>query len=150
MNRVTLLGNLGADPEIRTMNDGNKVANLRLATSESWKDKATGERKERVEWHTVTIWTPGLIGVVENYLRKGSKVLIEGQIRTRKWEKDGVERYSTEIVLQGFDSRLVMLDGPGGDRDQSEDRRADRGQGSAPRRMIEMLDDDIPFSAEVR
>jgi single-strand DNA-binding protein len=111
-----LIGNLGADPEIRSFQNGGKIANLRIATSESWKDKATGERKERTEWHIVAIFTEGLVGVCERYLKKGSKVYIEGKLQTRKWQdKDGADRYSTEVVLQGFGGTLVMLDGAKGD-----------------------------------
>lgn len=110
VNKAILVGNLGADPEIRSMQNGGKVCNFSLATSESWKDKATGEKRERTEWHRVVIFNEGLAGVAERYLKKGSKVYVEGQIQTRKWEKDGQDHYSTEIVLQGFNSTLVMLD----------------------------------------
>lgn len=111
INKAILVGNLGADPEVRVTQDGRKIANLRIATSESWRDKTTGERKERTEWHRVVIFTDGLSKVAEQYLKKGSKVYLEGQIQTRKWtDKDGQEKYSTEIVLQGFNSTLVMLD----------------------------------------
>jgi single-strand DNA-binding protein len=116
VNKVILVGNLGADPEVRSFQNGGKVCNLRIATSESWKDRASGEKKERTEWHTVAIFSEGLAGVAERFLRKGSKVYIEGQLRTRKWQdKDGNDRYSTEVVLQGPGSVLTMLDGaPGG------------------------------------
>lgn len=111
LNKVQLIGNLGADPEIRQFSNGGRVANLRIATSETWKDKNTGERQERTEWHTVAIFSDGLVRVCENYLRKGSKVYIEGQLRTRKWQdQSGNDRYSTEIVLQGFNGTLTMLD----------------------------------------
>lgn len=111
VNKVILVGNLGADPEVRSLPNGGKVVNLRIATSESWRDRNTGERKEKTEWHRVVIFSEGLTKVAEQYLRKGSKVYIEGQLQTRKWEKDGVDQYSTEVVLQGFNSNLTMLDG---------------------------------------
>jgi single-strand DNA-binding protein len=115
LNKVMLIGNLGADPEIRSFQNGGKVANLRIATSENWKDKNTGERQERTEWHTVAIFSEGLVGVVERYLRKGSKVYIEGQLQTRKWQdQQGNDRYSTEVVIRGMNGSLTMLDGPGG------------------------------------
>jgi single-strand DNA-binding protein len=115
LNKVMLIGNLGADPEIRSFQNGGKVANLRIATSENWKDKNTGERQERTEWHTVAIFSEGLIGVVERFLRKGSKVYIEGQLQTRKWQdQQGADRYSTEIVIRGLNGSLTMLDGPQG------------------------------------
>lgn len=114
LNKVMLIGNLGADPEIRSFQNGGKVANLRIATSETWKDRNTGERQERTEWHTVAIFSEGLVNVVENYLKKGSKVFIEGQLQTRKWQdQSGNDRYSTEVVLRGFNGSLIMLDGRG-------------------------------------
>ncbi len=115
LNKVMLIGNLGADPEIRSFQNGGKVANLRIATSETWKDKATGERKEKTEWHTVAIFSEGLVGVVERYLKKGSKVFVEGKLQTRKWQdQQGQDRYSTEIVIQGLGGTLTMLDGAQG------------------------------------
>ncbi len=116
VNKVILVGNLGADPEVKSFQNGGKVCNLRIATSETWKDRNSGERKERTEWHTVAIFSEGLVGVAERFLRKGSKVYIEGQLRTRKWQdQSGNDRYSTEVVLQGLGSVLTMLDGaPGG------------------------------------
>ena len=115
LNKVMLIGNLGADPEIRSFPNGGKVANLRIATSEQWKDRNTGERQERTEWHTVSIFSEGLINVVERFLRKGSKVFVEGQLQTRKWQdQQGNDRYSTEVVLRGFNGTLTMLDGPQG------------------------------------
>ena len=115
LNKVMLIGNLGADPEIRSFQNGGKVANLRIATTESWKDRNTGERQERTEWHTVAIFSEGLVGVVERYLRKGSKVFVEGQLQTRKWQdQSGNDRYSTEVVIRGMNGGLTMLDGPGG------------------------------------
>ncbi len=116
VNKVILIGNLGADPEIKSFQNGGRIANLRIATSENWKDKMTGERKERTEWHSVVINGDGLIGVVERYLKKGSKIYIEGALRTRKWQdRDGNDRYSTEVVVAGMGGSLTMLDGaPGG------------------------------------
>src|SRR5258706_5163005 len=112
VNKVILIGNLGADPEIKRTQDGRPIANLRIATSETWRDKNSGERKEKTEWHRVVIFNEGLCKVAEQYLKKGAKVYIEGQLQTRKWtDQAGVEKYSTEVVLQGFNSSLTMLDG---------------------------------------
>lgn len=114
VNKVILVGNLGADPEIRRTQDGKPIANLRIATSETWRDRNSGERREKTEWHRVVIFNEGLCKVAENYLRKGSKVYLEGQLQTRKWQdQSGQDKYSTEIVLQGFNSSLTMLDGRG-------------------------------------
>ena len=111
VNKVILIGNLGADPEVRTFQNGGKVANLRIATSETWKEKNTGERREKTEWHTVAIFQEGLVRIAEQYLKKGSKVYIEGKLQTRKWQdQSGQDRYSTEVVLNGFDGTLTMLD----------------------------------------
>jgi single-strand DNA-binding protein len=115
VNKVILVGNLGKDPEIRRTQDGRPIANLSVATSESWRDKTTGERKEKNEWHRVVIFNEGLCKIVEQYLKKGAKVYLEGSLQTRKWtDKDGNDKYSTEVVLQGFNSSLTMLDGRGG------------------------------------
>ena len=116
VNKVILIGNLGADPEVKSFQNGGRIANLRIATSENWKDKNTGERKERTEWHTVVLQSDGLVGVAERFLRKGSKVYIEGQLRTRKWQdQSGNDRYSTEVSVGGIGGVLTMLDGaPGG------------------------------------
>lgn len=114
VNKVILVGNLGADPEVRYMQNGKPVCNLRIATSESWRDRDSGERRERTEWHRVVIFNEGLCKIAENYLRKGSKVYLEGQLQTRQYEQDGMTKYSTEIVLQGFNSALTMLDSAGG------------------------------------
>ena len=114
LNKVMLIGNLGQDPEVRSFQNGGKVCNLRIATSENWKDRNTGERQERTDWHTVSIFSEGLIGVAERYLKKGSKVFVEGKLQTRKWQdQSGNDRYSTEVVLRGFDGTLTMLDGRG-------------------------------------
>lgn len=144
LNKVCLIGNLGADPEVKSFQNGGKIANLRIATSESWKDKATGERKERTEWHTVTINGDGLVGVAERYLRKGSKVYIEGQLRTRKWQDQaGNDRYSTEVSLNGPGAVLTMLDGaPGGQRTPDGSQGAPIHQG---RSFEDELADEIPF-----
>lgn len=115
LNKVMLIGNLGADPEVRTFQNGGKVCNLRIATSETWKDRNTGERQERTEWHTVAIFNEGLAGVAERFLKKGSKVYLEGQLQTRKWQdQNGNDRYSTEVVLRGPNAVMTMLDGAGG------------------------------------
>lgn len=115
VNKVILIGNLGADPEIRRTQDGRPIANLRLATTETWRDKNTGERREKTEWHRVVVFNEGLCKVVEQYVKKGAKLYIEGQLQTRKWQnKDGQDQYSTEVVLQGFGGTLTMLDGRGG------------------------------------
>ncbi|PNQ25432.1 single-stranded DNA-binding protein [Rhizobium sp. YIC5082] len=114
VNKVILIGNVGADPEIRRMQDGRPIANLRIATSETWRDRNSGERREKTEWHTVVVFNEGLCKVVEQYVKKGAKLYIEGQLQTRKWQdQTGNDRYSTEIVLQGFNSTLTMLDGRG-------------------------------------
>ncbi len=115
VNKVILIGNLGRDPEVRSFQNGGKVCNLRIATSETWKDRNTVERREQTEWHSVAIFQEGLVRIAEQYLKKGSKVYIEGQLQTRKWQdQSGADRYSTEVVLQGFGGTLTMLDGPGG------------------------------------
>jgi single-strand DNA-binding protein len=115
VNKVILIGNLGADPEIRRTQDGRPIANLRVATSDTWRDKATGERREKTEWHRVVIFNENLCRIVEQYLKKGSKVYLEGSLQTRKWQdQQGQDRYSTEVVLQGFNSQLTMLDRAGG------------------------------------
>ncbi|KLI65032.1 single-stranded DNA-binding protein [Aurantiacibacter marinus] len=132
LNKVMLIGNLGADPEVRTFQNGGKVCNLRVATSESWKDKNTGERQEKTEWHTVAIFNEGLAGVAERYLKKGSKVYLEGQLQTRKWQdQQGNDRYSTEVVLRGPNSVMTMLDGaPGGGGGGGGGQRGGYGGGS--------------------
>ncbi|MCW5693126.1 MAG: single-stranded DNA-binding protein [Pseudolabrys sp.] len=163
VNKVILIGNLGADPEIRRTQDGRPVANLRIATSETWRDKNTGERKEKTEWHRVVVFNEGLCKVIEQYVKKGSKVYIEGALQTRKWQdKDGQDRYSTEVVLQGFNSQLTMLDGrsggagsSGGDFGGGEDFGSGGPSGGGQRRQPAMagggggrgndMDDEIPF-----
>jgi len=157
VNKVILVGNLGAEPEIRTTNSGDRIANLRIATSESWKDRATGERKEKTEWHRVVIFNDGLAGIAESYLRKGSKVYVEGALQTRKWtDQAGVEKFSTEIVLQKFNGVLTLLDGReagGGDDFRSGSRGGGGDPGGLPRSDRQVaergfnadLDDEIPF-----
>jgi len=159
VNKVILIGNLGADPEIRRTQDGRPIANLRIATTETWRDKSSGERKEKTEWHRVVIFNEGLCKVAEQYLKKGAKVYIEGALQTRKWQdQQGQERYSTEVVLQGFGSQLTMLDGRGG-AGMQEGGQSDYGGdfGSEPPRRSgvgarggkggfdKQLDDEIPF-----
>lgn len=171
VNKVILVGNLGADPEVRRLNSGDPVVNLRIATSENWRDKSTGERREKTEWHNVVIFNDNLAKVAENYLKKGSKVYVEGQLQTRKWQdRDGNDKYTTEVVLQRYRGELTMLDGRGeggGDRmgggynNNQMDDRSGGGQGgynqgggqgggqrsNAPREDFtsDTLDDDIPF-----
>lgn len=149
VNKVILIGNLGADPEIRTLNSGDRVANLRVATSESWRDRGSGEKKERTEWHRVVIFNDNLVKVAENYLRKGSKVYLEGAIQTRKWQdQSGQEKYSTEVVLQKFRGELTMLDGKGEGGSSGDDyfSGSPRAQPSGPREDFSAdLDDEIPF-----
>jgi single-strand DNA-binding protein len=157
VNKVILVGNLGRDPEIRRTQDGKAIANLAIATSESWRDKSPGDRKEKTEWHRVVIFSEPLCKVAEQYLKKGSKVYIEGSLQTRKWtDQSGVEKYSTEIVLQGFNSALTMLDGPAKkDEEQSisqqavaKIRKPDPISTGRPRN--DDLDDSIPFAPEFR
>ncbi|AJA63133.1 MULTISPECIES: single-stranded DNA-binding protein [Bradyrhizobium] len=161
VNKVILVGNLGKDPEIRRTQDGRPIANLSIATSETWRDKNSGERKEKTEWHRVVIFNEGLCKVAEQYLKKGAKVYIEGALQTRKWtDQSGVEKYSTEVVLQGFNSTLTMLDGRGGGSGGGsfgDEPGGDFGSSgpvsSAPRRAVAAggggrnsdMDDDIPF-----
>jgi single-strand DNA-binding protein len=143
LNKVCLIGNLGKDPEIRSMQDGREIANLTVATSESWKDKNTGERKEKTEWHRVVIFSEGLVKVAKSYLKKGSKVYLEGQLQTRKWtDKDGQEKYSTEVVMQGFNAALVMLNKVERDADDDDQAPPPRAQAATGSRVI---DDEIPF-----
>jgi single-strand DNA-binding protein len=145
VNKAILVGNLGKDPEIRRTQDGKPIANLTIATSESWRDKSSGERKEKTEWHRVVIFNEGLCNIAEQYLKKGAKVYVEGALQTRKWkDKDGVEKYSTEVVLQGFNSSLAMLDSRGGGEAQS-DQPAPRERKPAMVGARDDIDDEIPF-----
>ena len=168
VNKVILVGNLGRDPEVRRLTSGDPVVNLSVATSESWRDKATGERKERTEWHRVVIFSEGLCKIAEQYLKKGAKVYIEGQLQTRKWQdQSGADKYSTEVVLQGFNSNLTLLDGRGdgegagdsgggfrgvdngggfrGPRDNNGGGGGQRPRANAPAFEPGGMDDDIPF-----
>ena len=145
VNKVILVGNLGKDPEVRRMTSGDPVVNLSVATSESWRDKASGEKKEKTEWHRVVIFNKNLADVAEKYLRKGAKVYLEGSLQTRKWtDKDGAEKYSTEVVLQNFNGTLVMLDSRGGGGGDSSPRVSGAGEAPASFQRDEM-DDEIPF-----
>ena len=149
INKVILVGNLGADPEIRRTQDGRPIANLSVATSESWRDKNSGERREKTEWHRVVIFSEGLCKVAEQYLRKGSKIYLEGQLQTRKWQdQQGQDRYSTEVVLQGFNANLTMLDGPSGsDNQRQSEGQINRNQGSSDPQggFGGPMNDEVPF-----
>jgi len=154
VNKVILVGNVGADPEIRRTQDGRPIANLRIATSESWRDKNSGERKEKTEWHRVVVFNEGLCKVIEQYVKKGAKLYIEGALQTRKWtDQSGVEKYSTEVVLQGFNSTLQMLDSRGGGAGASsgggdygdDDYGSNRSSGGGKANFAADLDDEIPF-----
>jgi single-strand DNA-binding protein len=162
VNKVILVGNLGRDPEIRRTQDGRPIANLRIATTDTWRDKTSGERREKTEWHTVVIFNEGLCRVAEQYLKKGAKVYVEGQLQTRKWQgQDGQDRYSTEVVLQNFNGQLTMLDGRGGastgagmhEDDQAGYTAPGNGNGNGAKRsggpgaknFDKPVDDEIPF-----
>lgn len=144
LNQCQFIGNLGADPEIRTFGNGNKVCNLRLAVTERWRDKQSGEKKEATEWITVNVFSEGLIRVCESYLKKGSKVFVQGKMKTRKYQdQSGNDRYSTEVVLQGFGGTLTMLDGPNGQQSGNQGGYAQQQSQQEP--MSRDLDDEIPF-----
>ena len=148
VNKVILVGNLGADPEVRHTNDGKPIVNLRVATNERWRDRATGERRERTEWHRVVIFSEGIGEIAQKYLRKGSKVYLEGELQTRKWTgQDGQDRYSTEVVLQGYRAALTMLDsrGEGGGGGSSYESSGGGFQGGGSGSGGGDLDDEIPF-----
>lgn len=147
LNRVELIGNVGNDPEIKSLNSGDRVANFSIATSESWKDKATGEKKERTEWHRVCVFNQGLIGVIESWVKKGSKVYLSGQLQTRKYEKNGSDHYTTEIVLKPFVGEMVLLGSPGGEGGQRSGGGGNSGGGGQTRQQTAHadLDDEIPF-----
>jgi single-strand DNA-binding protein len=149
LNKAMLIGHVGRDPEIRSTQDGTRIANLSLATSESWRDKASGERKEKTEWHKVAIFNDRLVDVVEKYVKKGAKLYIEGQLQTRKWtDRDGVERYSTEIVLGRFNGQVTMLDSRGaggGGSEPGDAAEPARAAAAAQRPLGQDLDDEIPF-----
>ena len=152
VNKVILVGNVGNEPEIRTFQNGGRVANLSLATSENWKDKNTGERKDKTEWHRVSVTNEGLIKVIENYVHKGSKLYIEGQLETRKWQdQDGNDRYTTEVVLQGFNSNLTLLDSRNANKSSEEETISTEKTSNIDNTVISessdssKADDDIPF-----
>ena len=149
VNKVILVGNVGSDPEVRSFNNGGKVANFSLATSESWRDKQSGERKEKTEWNRVAIMSDGLVNVVEKYVNKGSKLYLEGKLQTRKWtDRDGNEKYTTEVVIQGFGGTLVMLDGKSGGGNNSQSGYSNRGSDTPASQTSADnfdLDDEIPF-----
>lgn len=141
INKVTLIGNVGKDPEIRTTQEGKEIASITLATSDSWKDKVSGERKERTEWHRIVVFADGLVNIIKNYVKKGSKLYIEGSLQTRKWvDNSGVERYTTEIALQGFGAVLLMLDNRNGGDSHTNNLSSSGGSFNA-----EEIDDEIPF-----
>ena len=145
VNKCIIVGNLGQDPEVKSFQNGGRIANLRIATSEQWKDRASGEKKERTEWHSVTIQGDGLVGVVERFLRKGSKVYIEGKLQTRKWQdQSGNDRYSTEVVVGGGGA-LTMLDGPQGGQSQRRDDDREETSGQVGGGGYDDLSDEIPF-----
>lgn len=141
VNKVIIVGNLGNDPDIRSMQSGDRVCNLSIATSESWKDKSTGERKERTEWHRVVLFNKALVDLAENYLRKGSKVYIEGQLETRSWEQNGEKKYTTEIVLRPYRGELTMLDSRQNDYTDAEYEQVK----NATQAPVDELEDEIPF-----
>lgn len=164
INKVILIGNVGGDPEIRNTNDGREIASFSLATSESWKDKATGEKKDKTEWHRIVVFSQGLVGIVKNYVKKGSKLYIEGQLQTRKWtDNNGVDKYTTEVVMQNFNSTLQILDstnrnnsgsGSGSNYDNTDYNKNSQPSGGSQSKaknnkeeanFSEELDDDIPF-----
>lgn len=139
VNKVILVGNLGKDPEVRSFQNGGRVASFSIATSESWKDKASGEKKERTEWHRISVMNDSLVGVVEKYIRKGAKVYIEGQLETRKWtDKDGAEKFTTEVVLRPFSGSITMLDSKGGSQEVDQPGEVDTASS-------DRMDDEIPF-----
>lgn len=158
LNKVTLIGHVGADPEIRDLDASRSVANFRVATSNSWKDKQTGEKKEVTQWHSIVVWVDGLVAIIEKYVKKGSRVYVEGELQTRKWQdQNGNDRYSTEVVLTGFDAKLLLLDKREGGGDRDQNGNADRpGNGEGQQRShggggtSRMIDDEIPFAPEWR
>ncbi|MEY3105847.1 MAG: single-strand binding protein [Pseudomonadota bacterium] len=155
VNKVILIGNVGKDPEIRSTQDGREIASLTLATSESWKDKATGEKREKTEWHRVSVFNEGLVGVIKNYIKKGARLYIEGTLQTRKWtDNTGADRYTTEVVLQGYNSTLTMLDtraGGGGGSAAEDfggggyDAGPSSGSNASSNTSNDDIDDDVPF-----
>ena len=144
LNKCLIIGRLGADPEVKSFNNGGQVCNLRVATSESWKSKDTGERKERTEWHSVVLQSDGLIKVAERYLKKGSQIYIEGQLRTRSWEQDGQKRYATEVVVPAYGGTLTMLDSASSGSAQSRDSM-DQSRPETPQDFNQDFDSEVPF-----
>lgn len=150
INKVILVGNVGNDPEIRSTNDGREIASFSLATSDSWKDKNTGERKDRTEWHRIVVFSQGLVGIIKNYVKKGSKLYVEGSLQTRKWtDNNGIDKYTTEIVLQNYNGTLQMLDSRGSSGSQYSTNEPNFGNSNNNNAnsniSVEHLDDDIPF-----
>lgn len=155
INKVILVGNVGKDPEIRAMSNGNDVATFNLATTDVWKDKTTGERKDKTEWHRIVIYSPGLVNIAKMYVKKGTKLYLEGSLQTRKWVgNDGIEKYTTEIVLQGFNATLQLLDGRNGNSSNSSDSNStssdagfsdEKDTGDTGEFIDQKIDDDIPF-----
>lgn len=146
INKVILVGNLGKDPEIRSTKDGKEIASFSIATSESWKDKSTGEKKEKTEWHRIAVFAPGLVGIIKNYVKKGSKLYIEGQLQTRKWtDSNGADKYTTEIVLQNFNSTLQILDSKGSGNSSGGSYSKNQSAESSSDISVEEIDDEIPF-----
>lgn len=146
LNKVQLIGNVGADPEIKSLNSGDRVANLRIATSESWKDKSSGEKKEKTEWHSVVVFGDGLVKVIESYVTKGSKIYISGALQTRKWQdQSGADRYSTEIVLKPFNGELILLSGRGEGGGDGQARGGSTGAQTQAAAPAAEIDDSIPF-----
>lgn len=152
LNKVTLIGHLGQDPDVRKMQSGDEVASFSLATSDSWTDKATGEKKERTQWHKVAIFNPGLVKVVKSYVSKGSKIYVEGALETRKWEKDGQDHYATEVVLRPFNGEIIMLDSKGGSSSSDNASSSANSKpyggtsaGATTSRKYDDMSDDIPF-----
>ncbi len=151
VNKVILVGNVGQDPEIKNTQDGRELATFSIATSESWKDKSSGEKKEKTEWHRVVVYSQGLVGIIKNYVKKGTKLYVEGQLQTRKWsDSNGVEKYTTEIILQNFNSTLQILDGRssggGGSSDYDSSERSEKPAKKGSSKVnVEETDDEIPF-----
>ncbi len=149
VNKVILVGNVGQDPEIKNMQDGREIATFSLATSENWKDKSSGEKREKTEWHRVVVFSQGLVGIVKNYVKKGTKLYLEGQLQTRKWsDSNGVEKYTTEITLQNYNSTLQIIDGRSGGAASEGYERSESSGGSSRKNSnitVEETDDEIPF-----
>jgi single-strand DNA-binding protein len=146
LNKVTLIGNIGQDPEVRAMQSGDEVVTLSLATSERWKDKTTGEKKEKTEWHRVVVFSPGLVNVIKNYVKKGSKIYVEGKLQTRKWQDNsGQDKYSTEVVLNGFNAKLLLLDSKGSGQSSPQNEYDQSPPAEQSQQFDDDLNDEIPF-----